>query len=378
VVYLYFFLNAWLSANYIHGTGFLDQYKKLYIISEAKSFALSIDIQNYIKPVLTIEFNHTGYDEMLGYFAKVFNTKIKDNTLHLPDDIGSGYMKLIELPNGLQGVLSDYTVHQDLLLNRTKITEDFYTLRFDEVVIPDVNHDISQPLPLNVTPVRSAVFLGSTKFDWLFFSTKGTRVKGLNFLFSRQWLEHFLEVESVGDMIKKYLSLKMSAFNYEPMDTEYKRILGEIISSEVDPSLETLVIQNRVMLLLERFFTRIYHKMSDMHFDVKLSNNDINQLKEIERELVKDFSVEPPGINKLARMAAMSPSKLKNSFKEIYGMPVYQYYQKHRMNKAKAMLLSKKYSVKEVGMELGYSNLSNFAKAFRKSFDQLPSDLLSR
>jgi AraC-like DNA-binding protein len=48
------------------------------------------------------------------------------------------------------------------------------------------------------------------------------------------------------------------------------------------------------------------------------------------------------------------------------------------MNKAKAMLLSKKYNVKEVGMDLGYSNLSNFAKAFRKSFDQLPSDLLDR
>jgi AraC-like DNA-binding protein len=203
-------------------------------------------------------------------------------------------------------------------------------------------------------------------------------VKGVNILFSKQWLEHFLEVESVGEMIKKYLSLKMSAFNYEPMDIEYKRILGQIIQSQVDPSLETFMIQNRVMLLLERFFTRIYHKMSDMHFDVKLSNNDINRLKEIERELVKDFSIEPPGINKLARLAAMSPSKLKNSFKEIYGMPVYQYYQKHRMNKAKAMLLSRKYTVKEVGMELGYSNLSNFAKAFRKSFDQLPSDLLNR
>jgi AraC-like DNA-binding protein len=235
-----------------------------------------------------------------------------------------------------------------------------------------------QLLPPGVSPVRSAVFLGSTKFDWMFLSTKGTRVKGVNILFSKEWLEQFLEVESVGDMIKKYLSLKMSAFNYEPMDMEYKRILGEIVQTGVDPSFETLVIQNRVMLLLERFFTRIYYKMSDMHFSVKVSNEDINRLKLIEKELVKDFSAEPPGINRLARLAAMSPSKLKNSFKEIYGLPVYQYYQKHRMNKAKAMLLSRKYSVREVGMEVGYSNLSNFAKAFKKSFDQLPSDLLDR
>jgi AraC-like DNA-binding protein len=144
----------------------------------------------------------------------------------------------------------------------------------------------------------------------------------------------------------------------------------------VDPAYQTLVVQNRVLLLLERFFTRIYAKMNDTHFDVKLSNDDISRLKLIETELLKDFSVEPPGIPKLARMAAMSPSKLKNSFKEIYGMPIYQYYQKHRMNKAKAMLLSKKYTVRDVGIEVGFSNLSNFAKAFKKSFDQLPSDLI--
>jgi AraC-like DNA-binding protein len=329
--------------------------------------------------LLKIDFNHTDYGEMLDYFAKSFQTKFHNNILELPPHIGQGYMKLIELPNGLKGIISDYVVHIDLVLNRSRNTHDFYTLRFDEVIIPDtVSAENGQSLPSDLNPVRSAVFLGSTRFDWLFFSTKGTRVKGVNILFSKQWLEEFIEVESVGEIIKKYLSLKMSAFVYEPMDMEYKRLLAEIVNTEVDAAFETLVIQNRVMLLLERFFTRIYNKMSDMHFDVKLSNDDINRLKMIEKELLKDFSIEPPSIAKLAKMAAMSPSKLKNSFKEVYGLPVYQYFQKNRMNKAKAMLISRKYSVKEVGMDLGYSNLSNFAKAFRKSFDQLPSDLLDR
>lgn len=329
--------------------------------------------------MIKIEFNHTDYAKLLGYYAEVFKGEIVNNKLQLPPAIGDGFIKLIELPNGLQGLVSDYTVHQDILLNRTKINNDYFTLRFDEVVIPEVTTaENGQNVISELSPVRSAVFLGSTKFDWMFLSTKGTRVKGVNILFSKEWLEQFLEVESVGDLIKKYLSLKMSAFNYEPMDTEYKRILSEIIQTDVDPFFETLIIQNRVMLLLERFFTRIYYKMSDMHFDVKLSNEDINRLKMIEKELLKDFSLEPPGITKLARLAAMSPSKLKNSFKEIFGLPVYQYFQKNRMNKAKAMLLSKKYSVREVGIELGYSNLSNFAKAFKKSFDQLPSDLLGR
>lgn len=329
--------------------------------------------------MIKIEFNHTDYKEMLGYFAEVLKGKLKNNTLYLPAGTGDGFMKLIELPNGLQGIVSDYTVAQDLLLNRTKINSDFYTLRFDEVIIP---HTLSAEdmsiLPAGASQEKTAVFLGSTKFDWMFLSKEGTRVKGVNILFSKEWLEQFLEVESVGDILKKYLSLKMSAFNYEPMDMEYKRLLAEIINTGADESLETLIIQNRIMLLLERFFTTTFYKMSDMHFNVKISNEDITRVKMVEKELVKDFSAEPPAINKLARSAAMSPSKLKNSFKEIFGLPIGQYYQKHRMNKAKAMLLSGKYSVREVGSEVGYSNLSNFAKAFRKAFDQLPSDLLFR
>lgn len=328
--------------------------------------------------MIKIEFNQTNYAELLDYFAQVFKGRVVNNKLELPPDVGEGFIKLIELPNGLQGLVSDYTVYQDLLLNRSKISKDFFTLRFDEVIIPESVTVSPEEVLVQTSPVRSAVFLGSTKFDWMFLSTKGTRVKGVNILFSKEWLEQFLEVESVGDLIKKYLSLKMSAFNYEPMDTEYKRILAEIVEVDVDGTFETLIIQNRVMLLLERFFTRIYYKMSDMHFHIHLSNEDINRLKIIEKELVKDFSVEPRSISELAIDAAMSPSKFKNSFKEVFGLPVYQYFQKHRMNKAKAMLLSRKYSVREVGLEVGYSNLSNFAKAFRKSFDQLPSDLLDR
>lgn len=328
--------------------------------------------------MITIDFNHTDYRELISHHTQFFGGKLINNTFHLPPAIGNGFMKLAELPNGLQCIVSDYTLKQDLLFNRTKINRDYYVLRFDEVIVSDMAASPDQLLLFDANRVKTAVFLSSAKFDWMFMVKKGTRVKGVNILFSKEWIEQFLEVESVGDMIKKYLSLKMSAFNYEPMDTEYKRILSEIVCINADPSFETLIIQNRIMLLLERFFTTTFYKMSDSHFNVKLSNEDINLVKMTEKELVKDFSSDQPAINKLARGAAMSPSKLKNSFKEIYGLPIGKYYQKHRMNKAKAMLLGNKYTVREVGAEVGYTNLSNFAKAFKKAFDQLPEDLLDR
>jgi len=317
--------------------------------------------------VLKLEYNHTDYEELLKFYSKSLKTRLKDNVLSIEPSVGVGYMKLIKLPNGLQCLISDYSFNEDILFQRRKSEEDFYTLRFDEVI------NMQAPNPAS----KSAVFLASTKFDWLSLYTNGTHVKNVNIHFSKEWLENFLGVEEVGEVIRKYLSLKMSSFNYEPMDAEYKRILSELIAAKESQSFENLIVQNRTMLLMERFFTRIYKKMNDQHFDMKVSNDDILRLQKVEQELLKDFSIPPPGITKLAKMAAMSPSKLKNAFKEIYGMPIYQYFQKHRMNKAKAMLLSSKYNVKEVGMDVGYSNLSNFAKAFKKSFDQFPSDIIN-
>ncbi len=326
--------------------------------------------------MLEIDYSYTNYDELLQFFAATFKVKIKNNVLQLPDHIGNGYMKLIELPNGLQGIVSDYTANTDLRFNWLKINQDCFILRFDEANIPETHHADIEDQPEAAMQVRSAVFLASSRYDWIFLCKKGTTIKGVNILFTKEWLEQFLKVENVGDIIRKYLNLRLTALNHEPMDIEYKRLLNEIVQVKGDTDYETMIIQNRVMLLLERFFTRTYYKMSDLHFNVKLSNEVITRLANVERELLKDFSADPKSIPELAKMAAMSPSKLKNSFKEIYGLPVYQYFQKKRMHKAKAMLVSRKYTVREVGMEVGYSNLSNFAKAFKKSFDQLPSDLL--
>jgi AraC-like DNA-binding protein len=84
----------------------------------------------------------------------------------------------------------------------------------------------------------------------------------------------------------------------------------------------------------------------------------------------------PPTIKELAKEVAMSESKLKKIFKTVFGLPPYEYFQKHRMQKARIMLLSGDHSIKDVGYTLGYSNLSNFTLAFKKEFKMLPSDLL--
>jgi len=73
---------------------------------------------------------------------------------------------------------------------------------------------------------------------------------------------------------------------------------------------------------------------------------------------------KPPLIKELALAASMSPTKLKNLFKQIFGNSIFSYYQEFRMKEASRLLKEGALSVSEVGYKLGFSNLSHFSKVF--------------
>ncbi len=102
------------------------------------------------------------------------------------------------------------------------------------------------------------------------------------------------------------------------------------------------------------------------------------RLMKVEALLVKNFAAAPPTIEELARISAMSPTKLKTDFKAQYGLPIYEYYQKNRMIKAKSLLVLGKHTIREVGIMVGYSNLSHFANTFKKEFGYLPSEITAK
>src|SRR5215217_7216576 len=87
--------------------------------------------------MFTIDYSHTDYAKFLSDMAQRLNVKLKDDTIIIPEDIAHGYFRYIPLSNGLQCMLSDYTLAQDLYLQRKASDKEFYIIRFDEVSISD-------------------------------------------------------------------------------------------------------------------------------------------------------------------------------------------------------------------------------------------------
>jgi len=68
----------------------------------------------------------------------------------------------------------------------------------------------------------------------------------------------------------------------------------------------------------------------------------------------------------------MSSTKLKKRFKEVYGMKLYEFYNYNRLSRARHWIELGEATVKEAAFRSGYSNLSNFSKAFKKEFGISP------
>lgn len=91
------------------------------------------------------------------------------------------------------------------------------------------------------------------------------------------------------------------------------------------------------------------------------------------RELLLSDLSKAPTLAELAWESGLSLVKLKRGFQQVFGSSVYNLFQQERMHEARRLLRSDAVSVTSVAADLGYTNSSHFAVAFRKQFGINPA-----
>ena len=321
-------------------------------------------------------YKYSDHIKYLQGLARTLNVTIENNTIFLPAHIGSGYIRVVELANGLQVLINEVTITDSVKFIRQPSLQKSYTLRFDEIInIAGLTIEMDKEIFEENHLAYSGVSLTNSLSNLAYTAPAGTQNRCVNIYFTEEWLDKNFGIKSTDETMAKYLSLKTAIFNFEVLNFEYRQLMEEIFFIKNDQPLQKVVQQNRVMLLMEKFFKSLYRRINNTTISTPVSDESVKTMMQIESILVKDLSVLPPTIPVLARKALMSETKLKNVFKQVYGYNIYTYYQKSRMLKARQLLKTQRLSVKEIGQMLGFQNLSNFSIAYKKEFNMLPSDV---
>lgn len=324
--------------------------------------------------MFSFEYIHSSYSQMIKELAAALHVKLKDNWLFFPEEIASGYYRVLEIPGGLDVNIVNCTMNTEWFVRRKKDEKEYYTLRFDELVVEkNISIGIDNDVVKKERETIAVAYLTSSLFDWYYLGTKGTRFKAVNILIPKEWLGKLMGIELFDDILPAYIALKSRSFNMEPLDQGYYELINEIMQEDPVSPLPELRLQNRIQLLMERFFTRIHSRVSLADVQSNIKHEDIYTVLRIEKLLVENFKDKPRSIEELSRKATMSSTKLKKIFKSIFGVPIYEYYQQKRMQQAGELLITGRYSVKQVAEKVGYSNMGNFKTAFKKHMKQEPS-----
>ena len=108
--------------------------------------------------------------------------------------------------------------------------------------------------------------------------------------------------------------------------------------------------------------------------DETYSAADLHRFRQGQKILSKQFD-PPPTIAQLAGMLATNETKLKNGFKSLYGMTIFEYRHRCRMQRALELLDTTELPVGLVSERIGYQHQTTFTTAFRNYFGFCPKDV---
>lgn len=128
---------------------------------------------------------------------------------------------------------------------------------------------------------------------------------------------------------------------------------------------KSLVLMSLVIELLEN---RERNKL------LNINSSEFDRLLQAKNYIVQDWK-NPPSVQQVSEFLGMSPTKAKVMFRQLFGKPIYTYFQEKRMAEALNLINEGKLTIAEIGHLLGYKNLGHFADSFKKQYGILPKRL---
>lgn len=108
-----------------------------------------------------------------------------------------------------------------------------------------------------------------------------------------------------------------------------------------------------------------------------LSRQDYDRTQEL-RKILDDHIVNPPSLNALSRQLAVNVTTMSKQFSQVFGMTIFKYVGRRRLEIAQALLQANELPVSQVGYRVGFNNPGAFATAYRRHFGYAPSDESAR
>lgn len=306
---------------------------------------------------------------LLEQFRRIFGAVEKGETssLEMNPEVGAGRMDLLTFPGQLEIYHYWGRLRQPLDFTTTNPeSSPWYGLNInlsdDELLrkIGGTEVAIQRHLP-------SGMLLYPPGCSVRGVSEAGQRLESVFIRFHRDFLAEY----SAADF--ESLPLVGGPVLYEDLDYQSEAMLREILVAKS----ERLAAHAAALSFMGMFLDKLKARGSDRVAE-QLDPQDLKGLFAAAAALRDPLARSVPSIDELAELARLGATKFKTSFRAVFGVAPHRYHHKIKLEYARDELLARRKRPSELSYELGYSHPSKFTAAFKKHFDQLPSQVRGR
>jgi len=322
---------------------------------------------------MVLEFRPDEAFNFITAFAEKFSLPATEDLLVIPEKLGAGSIRKIQLSREIVVVLHRYRLREDLVLKRLspkrptdRITLLFYPSKLPENTSYSIETGRVVKIPgLNVATIEIASNdLSSTT---TFPAQKDTSFTVV--AISARLLNEYLGNVRNYSIVENILSAERSYFYHEKMEPKVEKIHSTLGFINLQDPLGEFYFRLKIEELIYHLFYRLLKRENVPQ--QRLNNADVIKIHAIKNKILQDLGT-PPLLTELARSHGFSETTMKKLFKQIYGDTIYNYFQSARMEEAAFLLRQSDFSVSEIGYRLGFMNLSHFSRLFKKHYQVTP------
>jgi AraC-like DNA-binding protein len=302
-----------------------------------------------------------------------------EQAVYRNNPFSKGVMRYREIEDGFWIISTSITFRKNVMLKAIydeDVPSDYHTLTFSvfesQVKLQNTFQD-KVPFSSNYWGFKKP----GTEVGAYFY--KDSVCNFYLYSFNDEWIKKNLAFETLSDdnQIKNFLDSKNGFITYQDIVPNAAalsmKVWHNLERAKFDPKSQAL-LKSQTLSLVASFFNNAYNNKRKTA-EKPLETPEYQKIAKAEKLIMDNLTTSFLGVEAIAEAVNMSPTKLKSSFKAVYGSSLLQYHISKNMILAMQLIQNTDMQIKTITYEMGYESPSKFAATFKKQFGKLPSEV---
>lgn len=285
---------------------------------------------------------------------------------------GSGYWDFYQLGNDVYIVLCEFVYNQ----SHEEGIPGEGLLEFHIKLSGSLSLELSRSAPLQVDGPSLLIWNQPEGYDSSVSKDQGAYDKSLSLYCNPSFLlsDIIFDQSKIPSQLVILTDSADQGINYckVPLSLEIVEAAEKLFEVPHDDPFSLIYVESKVLELFYLIITSLDSLSSQA--DESYSTDELQRFHQAQQILLENYC-PPATISQIARQIGIGESKLRQGFKSVFGMTIFEYGTQCRMQHALKLLQETDKQLGYISESLGYEHQTTFTAAFKRYFGFLPKDV---